>query len=141
MEREKDFLEILNKKRTLINDILSMTKSVDLNDEESSLEKYIDLIDKREEKLEKIKLLDKEMESIDIKDFSQNLKKEKDLIEGNINAVAAQILELDKINNEKVKIIKSSFKKEMKSFMEGKNIQSAYENVNIYNDSYFDKKK
>lgn len=151
-----ELMSLLEKKRTLFNNIMEITLAQKKDIEEDAADKIEGLISKKQSVInsideidksfsEKFELLKKQLmvNSLDEVDFSKypELKNLKLKVEG-IMSMAQDIMLIEESNKEKLKAIMNGLKKEINHINIGKKSVKAYEKPTIYNDGiYIDKKK
>lgn len=141
----EDLIEVLLKKRDLVENIYIMTQSTKFYGGEEDSQKYINLIEKRQKNIEEIILINNKLKEEPYVKLLKNPTKELEdniySINHAIKTVSEKILELDKNNVKFVENIMSNLKKELKGINDAKNMNSLYHKDNYqYGGNYFDKK-
>jgi hypothetical protein len=147
--RELNILNGLKKKLNAINELLRVTKLIDLTGDKNKFEKeaedYIYMIESREAILNEIMDIDRRLVGAGYKKLQQTesyvFPADIQTVESDIKDCLLKIIALDSYNNKKAKDIRLSLKNAIKGINQKKNINSAYQR-NLYSDiGSFDTKR
>ena len=119
--------ELLIKKNNLIDKMLFITRSIEINVEED-IDSYIEMVDSRVPIVEELSLVDSEISSI-----LDNLEEMTDEISGlvastnmTISKVAGEIIEAENLLLAQIEHMGEDLKKEAKTIVEGKTAKALY---------------
>jgi len=120
--------ELLVEKNNLVDELFSLTKSVEINTEED-IDSYIEMVGARTPIIEKMASIDKKVSSI-----LDKLEEMTDEISGlvasmnmTISKTSGEIIEAENLLMKKIEDMSKGLKQEAKTIVEGKNAKALYQ--------------
>jgi hypothetical protein len=146
--REMNILNNLKKKYDAVSELLRVTKLVTLTGDSDKFEReaedYAYMIESREMIFKEIRGTDQKLTSGGYRKLKETagytFPVEIQTVEKSLQTMIEQLIELDRINNDKARLISARLKNAIKGVNQGKNMNAIYQRHVLTGGGYFDSK-